>query len=206
MVHIKVCGLTTLAAAQTAIDAGADYIGFIFAESKRKMTPEQVREITSKLKGEVKKVGVFVNETAEEINRIVHFSGLDMIQLHGEESPEFAANMPMPVIKVVTVHSPEDLEKLSDFKTDYLLLDLPKNNGDSHAKTLDWEFLRDNLHDSSALFLAGGLTPENVGKAIRVLRPFAVDVSSGVETSGKKDHGKIKAFIKNIKQEEGEPK
>ncbi|MBA9025017.1 phosphoribosylanthranilate isomerase [Peribacillus huizhouensis] len=202
--HVKICGLSTLEAAQTAIDSGADYLGFIFAESKRKVTPIKAREIISNLKGNAKKVGVFVNESVEEISRIAEYAGLDIIQLHGTESQEFASKLTLPVIKAITIHSIEDLKQVQEWETEYLLLDLPKNQIAPIRKTLNWEEMMGKLPYRNHIFLAGGLTPENVETAVKLIQPYAVDVSGGVETEGTKDLIKINAFIKGaqFKKEE----
>ncbi|MFJ5622258.1 N-(5'-phosphoribosyl)anthranilate isomerase [Peribacillus loiseleuriae] len=202
--HVKICGLSTLEAAQTAIDSGADYLGFIFAESKRKVTPITAREIIRNLKGNVKKVGVFVNESVEEISRIAEYAGLDIIQLHGTESQEMASQLSLPVIKAITIHSIEDLIQVQEWKTEYILLDLPKNQTTPIKKTLNWEEMKGKIPYSKHIFLAGGLSPENVETAVKLIQPYAVDVSSGVETEGTKDLAKIKAFIREAQCKEEE--
>ncbi|WP_028392996.1 phosphoribosylanthranilate isomerase [Bacillus cihuensis] len=202
--HVKICGLSTLEAAQTAIDSGADYLGFIFAESKRKVTPIKAREIISNLKGNAKKVGVFVNESVEEISRIAEYAGLDIIQLHGTESQEFASKLTLPVIKAITIHSIEDLKQVQEWETEYLLLDLPKNQIAPIRMTLNWEEMMGKLPYSNHIFLAGGLTPENVETAVKLIQPYAVDVSGGVETEGTKDLIKINAFIKGAQYKKEE--
>ena len=110
---VKICGLKTLVDAQSAVRAGADFIGFIFAESSRKVHPEMVREIGGELPVRVKKVGVFSNQTEQDVIRIAEMAGLDYIQLHGNESASFAEKMPLPVIKSFAIHSEKDLENLS---------------------------------------------------------------------------------------------
>ncbi|MGE8079353.1 phosphoribosylanthranilate isomerase [Peribacillus loiseleuriae] len=202
--HVKICGLSTLEAAQTAIDSGADYLGFIFAESKRKVTPIKAREIIRNLKGNVKKVGVFVNESVEEISRIAEYAGLDIIQLHGTESQEIASQLSLPVIKAITIHSIEDLIQVQEWKTEYILLDLPKNQTAPIKKTLNWEEMKGKIPYSKHIFLAGGLSPENIETAVKLIQPYAVDVSSGVETEGTKDLAKIKAFIREAQCKEEE--
>jgi phosphoribosylanthranilate isomerase len=196
---VKICGLKTLSAAQTAVSAGADFLGFIFAESSRKVQPELVREIAKNLPSHVKKVGVFANQSEQEVMRSAEMAGLDYIQLHGNESASFAKRMPLPVIKAFAIHSEEDLENLHDYPADYLLVDLPKGSS-GQGLTLDWGMLQKAELPLNKIFLAGGLTPENVGEAISTVFPFAVDVASGVETNGKKDAKKIKAFITESKK------
>ncbi|WHY58087.1 phosphoribosylanthranilate isomerase [Peribacillus simplex] len=199
---VKICGIKTLAAAQTAVSSGADFIGFIFAESSRKVEPEIVGEIGANLAGQVKKVGVFANQTEQEVIKSAEIAGLDYIQLHGNESAGFARRMPLPVIKAVAVSSEKDLESLHEYPADYLLVDLPKSSS-GKGLTLDWDMIGKADLPPGKLILAGGLTPENVGKAIDAVSPFAVDVASGVETNGLKDAVKIKAFINEAKYTAG---
>jgi phosphoribosylanthranilate isomerase len=200
--NVKICGIQSSEDAEIAVRAGADFLGFIFAESKRKITPEQARDIISQLDDSVKKVGVFVNESAEEITRIANFAKLDVIQLHGHETPKFAQEIPFPVIKAITISSEEDVKKIDQYDTEFVLIDLPKIG--SEQKTLDWSNLQQKLSRDKQLFLAGGLTPENIQKAVQVVQPYAVDVASGVETNGKKDTEKVTAFITEAKKREGE--
>ncbi|MFE5427898.1 N-(5'-phosphoribosyl)anthranilate isomerase [Peribacillus simplex] len=199
---VKICGIKTLAAAQTAVNSGADFIGFIFAESSRKVEPEIVGEFGANLAGQVKKVGVFANQTEQEVIKSAEIAGLDYIQLHGNESASFARRMPLPVIKAFAVNSEKDLENLREYPADYLLVDLPKSSS-GKGLTLDWEMIRKADLPLGKVILAGGLTPENVGKAINAVSPFAVDVASGVETNGLKDAVKIKAFINEAKYTAG---
>ncbi|MEY9866137.1 phosphoribosylanthranilate isomerase [Peribacillus sp. B2I2] len=199
---VKICGIKTLAAARTAVESGADFIGFIFAESSRKVEPDIVGEFGANLPGHVKKVGVFANQTEQEVIKSAEIAGLDYIQLHGNESASFARRMPLPVIKAFAIQSEKDLENLHEYPADYLLVDLPKGSS-GKGLTLDWEMIRKADLPWGKVILAGGLTPENVGKAISAVSPFAVDVASGVETNGLKDVVKIKAFINEAKYTAG---
>ncbi|RRN69059.1 phosphoribosylanthranilate isomerase [Peribacillus simplex] len=199
---VKICGIKTLAAAQTAVKSGADFIGFIFAESSRKVEPELVGEFGANLPGHVKKVGVFANQTEQEVIKSAEIAGLDYIQLHGNESASFARRMPLPVIKAFAIESEQDIENLHEYPADFLLVDLPKVSS-GKGLTLDWEMIRKADLPRGKVILAGGLTPENVGKAISAVSPFAVDVASGVETNGLKDAVKIKAFINEAKYTAG---
>ncbi|MFJ7747243.1 N-(5'-phosphoribosyl)anthranilate isomerase [Peribacillus sp. NPDC097295] len=200
---VKICGLKTLADAQSAVRAGADFIGFIFAESSRKVLPGLVRDIGGELPVHVKKVGVFANQTEQEVIRIAEKARLDYIQLHGNESASFAEKMPLPVIKAFAIHSEKDLENLSDYPAEYLLVDLPKGSS-GKGLTLDWDMLQKAALPLNKIFLAGGLTPENVDQAISVVSPVGVDVASGVETNGFKDATKVEAFIRKVKNIPGE--
>ncbi|MFD0049162.1 N-(5'-phosphoribosyl)anthranilate isomerase [Actinomycetes bacterium NPDC127524] len=198
---VKICGIRTLEAAEAAVSAGADYLGFIFAEGKRHISPLDAGRIITKIDGRVKKVGVFMNQPYEEIVMTCNLAGLDYVQLHGDETAEFAGSLPLPVIKAIPLNSHYHFGGISGYPANRFLLDRPK----SAAKgTLDWKRLTGSDFPLSELFLAGGLTPENVEEAIMAVRPYAVDVSSGVETDGVKDIRKIKAFIRNAKKGSGE--
>jgi phosphoribosylanthranilate isomerase len=198
---VKICGITTKEAAYAAVEAEADFIGFVFAESKRKITPAEAREITSSLPSSIKKVGVFVNEPVDTILEVAKTARLDVIQLHGEESPDMIDALPYKVIKAIPA-TQDALKKIDTYsKADYFLIDSPygKYRG-GNGKTFDWKLLDTASIDRSKLILAGGLDALNVRKAIQQIAPSGVDVSSGVETNGKKDHEKIRAFISQAKQ------
>jgi phosphoribosylanthranilate isomerase len=197
---VKICGITTLETAQAAVSAGADIIGFVFAESKRRISPVDAAFIRKKLIGDVKVAGVFVNESPSEINRIHSIVGLDYIQLHGEESPEYVKNMPCQVIKAFEMKSKDRIEEAQLFPAAYYLLDSPRGKyRGGNGVSFDLELLKDSTLPRNQIILAGGLTPENVKEAINKAKPAAVDVSSGVETEGKKDIEKIRSFIANAK-------
>ncbi|MGE6378286.1 phosphoribosylanthranilate isomerase [Peribacillus muralis] len=199
---VKICGIKTLAAAQEAVNYGADFIGFIFAESSRKVAPELIGEFGKELPGHIKKVGVFSNQTEQEVIRIAEVAGLDFIQLHGNETAGFASRMPLPVIKAFAIQSETDLEKLQEYPAEFLLVDLPKGSS-GKGLTLNWDMIREANLPRRKLILAGGLTPGNVRNAIRAVSPIAVDVASGVETNGLKDTLKMKAFINEAKFTDG---
>lgn len=194
---VKICGLKTKEAVDTAVEHGADFIGFVFAESKRKVTPEAVREITRDVPSGVKKVGVFVSPSLEELEQIVEIAGLDMVQIHGRQ----LEGMPsVPLISALSVG--EGTEGLVEVQTtaDYLLFDAPpKQYAGGNGETFDWAQLDMKQLKGKKVFIAGGLTIDNVQQAKAVFDPYAVDVSSGVETNGEKDFEKIKAFLKNAK-------
>ncbi|AND40994.1 MULTISPECIES: phosphoribosylanthranilate isomerase [Cytobacillus] len=196
---VKICGIRDISTALFAIENGADALGFVFAESKRKINPEAAGEIIRELPGEVLKVGVFVNETKATIEEIANVSGINVIQLHGDETPEFCSSFSLPVIKALSVGSPDDLSQLDEFSCEYILLDSPKGKyRGGNGVSFDWSILNKPLQDKK-MILAGGLNPENVGEGIKAANPYMVDVSSGVETEGKKDPEKIKRFIENAK-------
>lgn len=192
---IKVCGITTIEAALEVVTSEADLIGFVFAPSKRRISPENAAKISTVLSPSIKKVGVFVNESKENIQFIAKKVGLDYIQLHGDESVAFAKSLGLPVIKAFSIGTAR-AETIRNFPCDYYLVDSPaeQHRGGS-GKTFDWSKLTALELDHSKLILAGGLTPHNVEEAITTVKPAGVDVSSGVETTGKKDTQKIMQFV-----------
>lgn len=197
---VKICGITDEASGMDAVRYGADAIGFVFAESKRRVTGEKAGKIASYLPPEIWRVGVFVNETREEIERVASIAGLTHIQLHGDEGPDFCASLSLPVIKAFSFQGHGSLAKLQSFSCDYILLDGPKGkyrggNGDA----FDWSQVNPQMLAGKQVILAGGLDANNVKKAISLIKPEMVDVSSGVEINGKKDPEKIKAFINKAK-------
>lgn len=201
---VKICGITNLADARTAVDAGADALGFMFYEpSARSITPAAAREIIAQLPPRVAKVGVFVNAPMEIIRRIATECGLDTVQLHGEETPEFCAQLaPLKVWKAVRVRDENSLSTMPGYKTDAWLLDsyVAGHQGGTGEK-FNWELAIAAKVLGRPIILAGGLTPENIATAVRQVRPFGVDVSSGVESApGKKDAAKVRAFIHAAKK------
>ncbi len=195
---VKICGITDLKTAQSAINAGADAIGFVFAESKRQIEITEAKKIIESLPDSVLKIGVFVNETKETLESIYEEVGLTHLQLHGDETPEFCRSLSFPVIKALRVQSEKDVEKIAEYDCDFILVDSPsgKYRG-GNGTTFNWDLVKSKKIDN--LILAGGLTIENVIPACSVVKPIMVDVSSGVETNGKKDEEKIKSFIKKVK-------
>jgi phosphoribosylanthranilate isomerase len=197
---LKICGIQDIKTAEVAIENGADAIGFVFAESKRKISLEEARKIAENLPEKVLKIGVFVNETKEVLERTFEEVGLTHLQLHGDESPEFCRSIRYPVIKAIRVLSENDLLNIPQYDCDYILLDSPygKYRG-GNGTTFDWNLLKKIEIQNDKLILAGGLNIENVLEAIELGNPVMVDVSSGVETNGMKDHSKIVNFIQKVK-------
>lgn len=198
--RIKFCGFTSLPDAQLAVQLGAWAIGLIFwPQSPRRCGLDDAVEIAAALKRQVEIVGVFVNPTLDEVARTADAVGLTMLQFHGEEGPVFCAEAARrtgcKVIKAARVRSGADIQALSSFHTDYHLLDsylagVPGGTGETFA----WEIARDH-RGRTPVILSGGLNPDNVAEAIAVVRPFAVDVASGVELApGRKDPDKLRAF------------
>lgn len=196
---IKICGITSSKMAEVVDEAGADLIGFVFAPSSRKVTAEKAREIAKVLSPRIKKVGVFVNETREEIKRIAQLVNLDFIQLHGDESPAFAQSLGRPVIKAFSIDEVTD-ETLATYPAEYFLIDSPGTTyrGGS-GQTFDWSRLEERTIPKEKLLLAGGLDAANVQEAIHHVMPSGVDVSSGVESAGEKDAEKIYQFVRTVR-------
>ncbi|WP_147534880.1 phosphoribosylanthranilate isomerase [Bacillus marasmi] len=198
---VKICGITDVETALQAVAFGADAIGFVFAESKRKISPASAGLIAEQLPAYVEKIGVFVNETSDRIQEIIEEAKLTMIQLHGDETPEFCKDFSVPVIKAFSIGCQQDLEQIEDYPNQWFLLDSPsgKYRG-GNGITFNWELLSSNTLPNKRIILAGGLNIDNVANAIEIAKPEMVDVSSGVETDGKKDTHKIKAFIQKAKK------
>ena len=202
-VKVKICGMTNLKDVKVAVDGGVDAVGFIFyKKSPRSVTMQAVREIVLELPPFVDSVGVFVNETAEQINKISDHCKLDRVQLHGDESPAFCKKIRRRVIKAIRVKDIQSLKKLSDYPVSSFLLDtFSEDQYGGTGKVFDWN-LAYPAKKYGPIILAGGLTPINVHQAIQRIQPYGVDVCSGVESQpGIKDHKKMKAFIKNVKAE-----
>ena len=192
MTKIKICGLSTKEAVETAVSAGADYIGFVFAPSKRQVTLEEATELAKLIPSDVKKIGVFVSPSRTELLEAIEKVGLDLVQVHGQVVDDLFEDLPCTSIQAVQVdgdgHVPNS-------QADYLLFDAPVAGS---GQTFDWGQL-DTTELSQPFFIAGGLNEDNVEEAIQHFTPFAVDVSSGVESNGQKDHEKIRRFIERVK-------
>jgi phosphoribosylanthranilate isomerase len=195
---VKICGITNPADAQAAVEAGADALGFIFYEkSPRYVRLTDVAAITRPLAPFIMRAGVFVNAPENLVFRAIRDCGLTLLQFHGDESPEFCAQFGLMNMKAFRVHGPETLEEIPKYATDAYLLDAYSSTtlGGTGEK-FNWDLAVEAQKFGKPIFLAGGLNAENVAGAIRKVRPFGVDVSSGVESApGVKDHAKIKAFI-----------
>ena len=192
MTKVKICGLSTVEAVETAVLAGADYIGFVFAESKRQVSLEQAQELAKRVTGKTKIVGVFVSPSLEDLEQAIGQVPLDMVQIHGTFDEALIPLISVPVIRAIQL---SDQEAQVTSKADYLLFDAPVAGS---GQTFDWDLLKDQKIQQD-FFIAGGLTVDNVRQARETFQPYAVDVSSGVETDGRKDIEKIKAFIEGAK-------
>lgn len=201
MVRVKICGITDQASAWAAVEAGADAIGFVFTMSKREIAPDAAKAIIQSLPPYVTTVGVFVDEPLHRLNDLANYCRLDLIQLHGDESPVYCEHVDRPVVKTIKVKEASDLQLISAYKhvTRALLLDAyvaGEAGGTGHK--LPWH-LAVRAHEQGTIILAGGLDARNVEEAILATRPFAVDVSSGVETDGRKDQHKMLAFVQQAR-------
>ena len=192
MTKVKICGLSTKEAVRTAVSAGADYIGFVFAPSKRQVTLEQATELAKLIPSHIQKVGVFVSPSQSELLEAIDKVGLNMVQIHGQVADDLFDDLPCASIQAVQVDGDGHVP---NFQTDYLLFDAPVAGS---GQTFDWGQL-DTAELAQPFFIAGGLNEDNVAKAIQHFTPYAVDVSSGVETDGQKDHEKIRRFIERVK-------
>jgi phosphoribosylanthranilate isomerase len=200
--RIKICGLTTLKDAMTAVDAGADAVGFVcYAQSPRAITPQTVKSIIARLPPYVATVGVFANPTDAELREAFDDWGLGLAQLQGDEPPELCDRFPGRVIKAIRVKDKKSIETMCYFRVRAFLLDTYRHDQmGGTGETFDWSWAR-QAKRYGPVILAGGLTPQNVAKAIRTVKPIGVDVSSGVEQSpGKKDSKKVKRFIEEARK------
>jgi phosphoribosylanthranilate isomerase len=201
-VKIKICGITRPEDALAAAQLGADALGFNFwPRSKRYLAPEDARAIVRRLPPFVTAIGVFVDASREEILRAADTSGIQVAQLHGDEPPELCASLPLPVVKALRMTNAHALAALAAYEVSGFLLDAPSAGYGGSGTTFDWS-LAAEAAQVVPVVLAGGLTPENVAEAIRVVRPWGVDVASGVETSpGVKDADRMRRFIEAAKKE-----
>ncbi|MFS0783831.1 phosphoribosylanthranilate isomerase [Bacillus sp. 1P06AnD] len=197
---VKICGIQHLMHAEAAVQAGADALGFVFASSKRQISMEKAKELIAVLPGHVEKVGVFVNESKEAMEKTADYCGLTMLQLHGDESDGLCRSLSLPVIKAIGMDREEDVTTALTYSSPFILADSPKGTYyGGNGRTFDWTLASRLCATGQKVILAGGLTAVNVREAISAVKPYMVDVSSGVETDGRKDVQKIKAFINYAK-------
>jgi phosphoribosylanthranilate isomerase len=204
MTKVKICGLTNWEDALLAIKMGADALGFIFAESPRQITPPKAKAIILNLPPLVKTVGIFVNEDPARINEIKSFCGLDLIQLHGDESPEICRDLMPHSIKAFRIQNEGEIENIIRYQgaVRAILLDtFQKGKAGGTGLTFDWSLAIKAKETGFPVILAGGLSPENIQEAITIVKPYAVDVNSGIEERpGKKDSVLMKQLMENIKK------
>ena len=197
MTKIKICGVTNIEDAMVIAELGADALGFVFAPSKRRVSPEVAKEIIEKLPPFITTVGVFMDTLMDEVHQIADYTGIDVVQLHGNEPPEYCDGLKKKVIKRITVtdhDTPEILiSRMERYRVSAYLLDPGAGSG----KVFNWERA---VGIDLPLIIAGGLTPDNVSYVVRLLKPYGVDVSSGVELlPGKKDKKKVKRFVEEVR-------
>ncbi|MBM7635422.1 phosphoribosylanthranilate isomerase [Streptococcus saliviloxodontae] len=193
MLKVKICGLSDEKAVAQAVNSGADYIGFVLAPSKRQVSLEQAHDLAQAIPKNVKKVGVFVSPSLAELKEAIAAIPLDVVQVHGDFDDQIFDQLTVPSIRALQV---TDSDTVLDSKADFLLFDAPVAGS---GQTFDWNLLADK-DIKKPYFIAGGLTADNVAEAIALFQPYAVDVSSGVETDGVKDLDKIARFIESVKK------
>jgi len=211
MTRVKICGIRDETNALAAVEAGADFIGLVFAPSKRQITPTQAYEIVSAVKKSsdaTKVVGVFVNAPASQVNEIADFCALDCVQLSGDESWEYCCEIVEPIIKAIRIgqQSPEEVcaelsagGKLLPAQRFITLLDSQvEGKYGGTGESFNWK-LAQQVAEKFPVIIAGGLDPKNVARLIETVKPWGVDVSSGVESNGLKDALKIRAFLKAVR-------
>jgi phosphoribosylanthranilate isomerase len=201
MTRIKICGITNVADAVQAVDAGADALGFIFVENTpRFVTPEQAGQVIRRLPPFVTPVGVFWNHAPGHVKAVAETCGLAAIQFHGDETPDEVSGYRLPVIKTIKLGGREDLQRLGAYAVAAFLLDSPSRWSEGQARPpIPWT-LAGEASRHGTIILSAGLTPANVAEAIAVARPWGVDVNSGVEASpGRKDPAKVRAFVAAVR-------
>lgn len=201
MTKIKICGLTREVDINFANQLRPDYVGFVFARSKREVSLQQVESLVYKLESGIKTVGVFVNETVEKVQLIAKKLKLDVLQFHGDEDLEYIKKFSgFECWKSISVKGAQDLKLIEEYPGQTILLDskVPGELGGTGI-AFDWNIIKD-LAERRKVVLAGGLKPSNISEAIMKVKPYAVDVSSGVETDGVKDLKKIDEFIRKVRK------
>ena len=199
MTKIKMCGLSRIEDIEAANAIKPDYIGFVFAEiSKRRVSALEASKLKSKLDPDIKAVGVFLDDKLDFVASMLNLGIVDVVQLHGSENEEYIERVRQitnkPIIKAFIIRSKEDVERAERSTADYIRLDGGKGEG----KAFDWSLLKDIKRP---YFLAGGLNPGNASDAVKALKPYAVDVSTGIETDGVKDREKMTAFANTVREE-----
>ncbi|RKY55361.1 MAG: N-(5'-phosphoribosyl)anthranilate isomerase [Candidatus Neomarinimicrobiota bacterium] len=194
---VKICGITNIDDALMTAEFGADALGFVFAESVRNISPEVARKIVKRLPPFITTVGVFMDQEINYVNKVTDYTGIDVVQLHGEESTEYCKKINRRIIKRIKIDTNDTSETLFEKMKPYSVSAFLLDPGAGSGRTFDWSKA---FGIDLSFIIAGGLTPENVRKVVHLLKPYGVDVSSGVEKSpGKKDGEKIARFIRETK-------
>lgn len=199
MTKVKICGITCMEDVDIVNALKPDYIGFVFAPSKRQLTMAQAKQLAGRIDNDIGKVGVFVNAAADTVIRIQEECDLQAVQLHGDESNDMCRGYACDVWKAIRVKDQSSLDRLQDYDVDAFVLDAYA----AHAYgglgiAFDWKLIEQSS-SKPKIFLAGGLTPGNIREAMDVTNVYGVDVSSGIETDGKKDFDKVKQFIAEVR-------
>ncbi len=199
--RIKICGITNLADAQKAVELGVNALGFVFAKSPRQAKPLIVKEISEVLPPFVSKVGVFVNEEIDTVKELYSYCKLDIVQLHGDEDIQYIDLLPIPFIKAFKVDGNEVKKQIEEFGLQYFLLDTyDKNISGGTGKSFDWQIAKESAKFGKVI-LSGGLNPDNIKEALDTVKPYAVDVSSGIEKApGQKDYNKMQKLINEVRK------
>ena len=198
-VKVKICGITNAPDALAAVEAGADALGFMFYEpSPRHIAIRQAAEIIRELPPFILKAGVFLDASEDVVLRAIGDCGLNLLQFHGQETPEYCTQFGLMSMKAFRIRDAASLTSLQNYATDAWLLDaFSADKLGGTGEKFNWELAIEAKKSGRPIFIAGGLTPDNVAGAVQMVQPFGVDVSSGVEAApGKKDHGKVREFIK----------
>lgn len=200
MPKVKICGNTNTKDAKLAIDQGADYLGFIFAGSKRQVAANQAKDIMQSLPDFSNFVAVFHNQAKDEVEDILKITGIKIIQFHGDETSRYCSSFEerdFEVIKTFHIKDEMSLKRIDEYNVHAFLFDTYKaGQAGGTGETFDWDLIRDKPFITEKLFLAGGLNPDNLEEALKIVKPYAVDVASGVESApGQKDPKKLKSFI-----------
>ncbi|MDP9350658.1 MAG: phosphoribosylanthranilate isomerase [Chloroflexota bacterium] len=203
MTQVKLCGIRTLSHAQAAIDAGAEYLGFVLAAGRRQVSPDTIREIIAELgPSRARYVGVFVDADPDEARNVAIYAGLDVVQLSGSESPDDVVRVGVPAFKVVHVRPEADIqaevERYAGVAEMVMLDTYRATAAGGTGEAFDWSAAGE-VAARYPVMVAGGLRPDNVAEAIRAVHPAAVDVSSGIETRGEKDPAKMQAFVAAVR-------
>jgi phosphoribosylanthranilate isomerase len=197
MTRIKICGITKLHDALTAADLGVDAVGFVFVPSKRRISPAKAREIITALPPFITTAGIFMNTPLRQIEEIADYTGIDIIQLHGDETPEYCQQITRRVVKRLAIVPDQNPDHFARIMRIYSVSAWLIDPGAGSGEVFDWRSIQGI---KGRLIIAGGLTPENVRQAIELLSPYGVDVSTGVETiPGEKDYDKLQAFVQEVR-------
>ncbi len=200
LVKVKICGLKREEDILYVNELKPDYVGFVFAQSKRQVDKYRAKELIKDLDKNIKKVGVFLNAPAKEVKEISEYCNLDIIQLHGDEDPIYCKSFSKEVWKGFRIKDKDSLKELVNYNTYGFLLDTFKKGAyGGTGEIFNWDIVSDISKDKFVI-LAGGLNPENIQQAIKAVKPTVVDVSSGVEITGLKDYKKIRKFIENVRE------